>query len=76
MAEKHLIAAIAKKLEGMSRTERVAKVRKLASTSAGDDKFVREAFPDLYKEAFTSDRRAVGVRSESSRPRARSAGRR
>jgi hypothetical protein len=75
MAEKHLIAAIAKKFEGMSRKERVAKVRKLAATSSNDKKFVRETFPDLYREAFTSGRRAAGVRSESARPRARSAAR-
>jgi hypothetical protein len=76
MAEKHLIAAIVKKLEGMPRRDRVAKIRKLACTSSDDEKFVRETFPDLYKEAFTSDRRVVGVRSESTRPRARSAARR
>ena len=56
MAEKHLIAAVTRRFEGMNRTERIAKVRKLAATSAADKKFVREAFPDLYREAFPSRR--------------------
>ena len=76
MAEKHLTAAIARRFRTMSRKERVAKVRKLASVSAEDEKFVRETFPDLYREAFLSPRHAAGERSESSRRRARSAVRR
>jgi hypothetical protein len=72
MAEKHLIAAVTRRFEGMNRTERIAKIKKLAATSAADKKFVREAFPDLYREAFPSRRPAAGERSESSRRRARS----
>ena len=52
MAEKHVTEAITRRLKGMSRGERVAKVRKLASASAEDEKFIRETFPDLYREAF------------------------
>jgi hypothetical protein len=76
MAEKHLAAAITQRFAAMSRKERVAKVRKLASASAEDEKFVRETFPDLYREAFVTPRRAAGGRSESGRRRARSGARR
>src|SRR5260370_28518220 len=76
MAEKHLAAAIVERFAGMSRKERVAKIRKLASASAGDEKFIRETFPDLYREAFLSPRPVAGGRSESGRPRARSGARR
>jgi hypothetical protein len=76
MAEKHLAAAITKRFAGMSRKDRVAKIRKLAGTSAEDEKFVRETFPDLYREAFVTPRRAAGVRSGSARRRARSGARR
>jgi hypothetical protein len=76
MAEKHLAAAVARRLAGMSRTERVAKVKKLAGASAEDAKFIRETFPELYREAFLSPRRAVGGRSESVRRRGRSGARR
>jgi hypothetical protein len=72
MAEKHLIAAVARRFEGMSRTERIAKIRKLATASPEDRKFIRQTFPDLYREAFLSRRPAAGARSESSRRRARS----
>jgi hypothetical protein len=76
MAERHLTKAIAERLNGLSRKERVAKVRKLAGGSPEDDKFVRETFPDLYKEAFLSARRAGDGRSGAGQRRARSAGRR
>ncbi len=76
MAEKHLAAAIVERFAGMSRKERVAKIRKLASASAGDEKFIRETFPDLYREAFLSPRPVAGGRSESGRRRARSGARR
>ncbi len=72
MAEKHLIAAVTRRFEGMSRTERIAKIKKLAAASAEDKKFIRQTFPDLYREAFVSRRPAAGVRSESGRRRARS----
>lgn len=76
MAEKHLIAAVTRRLERMSRGERIAKVRKLAAASPEDKKFLREAFPDLYREAFPSRRPVAGVRSESRRRRAQSGARR
>ena len=76
MAEKQLAAAIAERFAGMSRKERVAKIRKLAGRSAEDEKFVRATFPDLYREAFATPRRAAGGRSESTPRRARSRARR
>ncbi len=76
MAEKHLAAAITKRFAGVSRKDRVAKIRKLAGASAEDEKFVRETFPDLYREAFLTPRRAAGERSELGQQRARSGARR
>lgn len=76
MAEKHLTTAIARRLAALNRNDRIAKVRKLASASAEDEKFIRETFPDLYREAFVTPRRAVGARSAAARPRARSGARR
>jgi len=76
MAEKHLAAAITQRFAGMNRNERVAKVRKLANASPEDEKFVRETFPDLYREAFLTPRRAAGARSKSSPRRVRSGARR
>jgi hypothetical protein len=76
MAERHLAKAISERLNGLSRKERIAKVRKLASGSPEDDTFVRETFPDLYKEAFLSPHRAADGRSGAGQRRARSAGRR
>ena len=76
MAEKHLAKAVARRLKAMAGKERLAKIRKLASASPEDEKFVRETFPDLYREAFLNPRRVAGARSGSSRPRARSAARR
>ena len=72
MAEKHLIAAVMRRFEGMSRTERIAKIKKLATGSAEDRKFIRQTFPDLYREAFPKRRPGAGVRSESGRRRVRS----
>jgi hypothetical protein len=60
----------------MTRQERIAKVRKLAGASLEDEKFIRETFPDLYREAFLSPRPAAGGRSGSTRRRARSGARR
>lgn len=72
MAEKHLIAAVTRRFEGMSRTERIAKIKKLADGSPEDKKFVRQTFPDLYREAFPKRRPVAGVRSESRQRRVRS----
>ena len=76
MAQKHLTMAITRRLTALNRKDRVAKVKKLASASAEDEKFIRETFPDLYREAFLTPRRAVGVRSELARRRARPGARR
>jgi hypothetical protein len=72
MSEKHLVAAVTRRFEGMSRSERIAKIRKLAAASPEDKKFVRQTFPDLFREAFPSRRPAAGVRSQSGRRRVRS----
>jgi hypothetical protein len=76
MGMKHLTTAIARRFEAMPRKERVAKVRKLAGTSPEDKKFVRETFPDLYREAFASRRPAAGGRSGATRRRGPTAARR
>lgn len=70
MAEKHLIAAVARRFEGMSRTERIAKIRKLAQASSGDKIFIRETFPDLYREAYSAKTVATGWHSRAAARRA------
>ena len=72
MAEKHLIAAVTHRFQGMSRTERIAKIKKLAEASVEDKKFIRQTFPELYREAFPKRRPVAGVRSESGQRRVRS----
>ena len=72
MAERHLIAAVARRFEGMSRAERISKIKKLASGSPEDKKFIRQTFPKLYREAFPKRRPVAGERSESGRRRVRS----
>lgn len=76
MSQKQLAAAIDRRFRSMNRTERVAKIRKLASASPEDDRFIRRTFPELYREAFEIKRPAVGVRSGSVQKRERVAGRR
>ena len=49
----------------MKGPERIAAVRKLAGGSTEDEAFVRDFFPDLYRQAFLSPRRAEGGRSGS-----------
>ena len=71
MSQKDLAIAIGRRFRAMNRRERIAKIRKLAGESPEDDRFVQKAFPELYREAFQSTRRAAGVRSESARKRAR-----
>lgn len=68
MAEKHLIAAIFRRLKNMSARERVTKIRRLASRSAADEKFIQRRFPDLYREAFPLSPSSEGARSESTQP--------
>jgi len=55
----------------MDRKERIAKIRKLASASLEDDRFIRKTFPELYREAFQVKHRGAGVRSGSVRKRGR-----
>ena len=62
MAEKHLIAAVTRRFEGMSRSERIAKIKKLADESPEDKKFIRQTFPDLYREAHSANRAATRSR--------------
>jgi hypothetical protein len=52
MSQKQLAAAIDQLFRSMNRRERIAKIRKLASASPGDDRFIRKTFPDLYREAW------------------------
>lgn len=71
MTEQDLINAVADRFKQMPRKQRVASIRKLASKSAADERFVRRHFPDLVEEAFPSS--AARGRSLSVRPRARRA---
>jgi hypothetical protein len=66
MAEKHLVAAISRRFKNMSARDRLAKIRKLASKSPADEKFIQRTFPDLYREAFPPS--SEGARSESTPP--------
>jgi len=59
MSERHLIEEISCRFKAMSRRARSQKIRKLASESASDDRFIRRTFPDLYLEAFQKPRRAA-----------------
>jgi hypothetical protein len=58
MSEKHLTAAVALRFKQMPRNKRVASIRKLASKSAADERFVRRYFPDLFNDAFLHRRNA------------------
>ena len=69
MAEKHLVKAIARRLKRMPAARRVAKVRKLASKSVADEKFIEKVFPDLYRETLQQASPSwEGGRSESDQP--------
>jgi hypothetical protein len=74
MSQKQLAATIDQRFRSMSRKERIAKIRKLAGASPEDDRFIRKTFPELYREAFQTNRREAGVRSGSVRRRARAGG--
>ena len=69
MSERHLIEEISRRFKAMSRRARLQKIRKLASESPADDRFIRRTFPDLYQEAFQKPRRVAGARSGSTRLR-------
>ena len=71
MSQKQLVAAIDQRFRSLSRRERIAKVRELAGESPDDDRFMQKTFPELYREAFQTTRRAAGVRSGAVRKRAR-----
>jgi hypothetical protein len=73
MSAKDLVGAIAQRFEGMGKRERIAKIRKLAGASPADAKFIRETFPDLYREAFLKSSRAADARLAATRRRARGA---
>ena len=74
MSQKQLTAAIDRRFRSMNRRERIAKIRKLASESPEDERFIRKTFPELYREAFQATRRGAGARSGSVRKRARAGG--
>ncbi len=74
MSQKQLAVAIDKRFRSMNRRERIAKIRKLASASPEDDRFIRKTFPELYREAFQITHRAADVRSGSVRKRGRAGG--
>ena len=74
MSQKQLAAAIDQRFRSMNRRERIAKIRKLASASPGDERFIRKTFPEFYREAFQVTRRGAGVRSGSVRKRERAGG--
>jgi hypothetical protein len=67
MAEKHLIEAITKKYQKMSRNQRIKTIRSLSEDGV---KFVRHFCPQFYAEAFPETSRAAVASSE---PRSRSA---
>jgi hypothetical protein len=73
MSAKDLAKAIAQRFEGMGKRERIAKIRKLAGASAADAIFVRETFPELYREAFLKISRGADARLVATRRRARGA---
>ena len=74
MSQKQLTAEIERRFRSMNRKDRIAKIRKLASASPEDDRFVRKVFPELYREAFEPKPRELGGRSGAVRRRARAAG--
>jgi hypothetical protein len=73
MSAKDLAGTVAKRFEGMGKRERIAKIRKLAGASPEDARFMREAFPELYREAFLTSARGAGARLATARRRARGA---
>jgi len=70
MSAKDLAKAVAQRFAGMGKRERIAKVRKLAGASPADAKFMRESFPEFYREAFVTSSRGAGARSAAGRRRA------
>ena len=58
MSQKQLAAAIDQRFRALNRKVRIVKIRKLAGASSEDDRFIRETFLGLYRDAFKSTRRA------------------
>ncbi|HEY0704195.1 MAG TPA: hypothetical protein VGD60_15600 [Candidatus Acidoferrales bacterium] len=52
MSDVHLLTAIAKSYVKLGAGERIRKIKKLASESEENDKFIRKYFPEFYEEAF------------------------
>jgi hypothetical protein len=73
MSAKDLAEAVGKRFKGMGKRERIAKVRKLAGASPEDARFIRETFPELFREAFLTSARGAGGRLAAARRRARGA---
>jgi hypothetical protein len=76
MAERHLALAVVRRFKGLTREERIARIEKLAGSSPEDERFVRETFPGLYREAFLSLRRVAGGHPGASRRHMRTGRRR
>jgi len=73
MSAKDLAKAVAQRFAGMSKRDGITKVHKLAGASAADAKFMRETFPELFREAFITSSRGAGGRSAAGRRRSRGA---
>jgi DNA-binding IscR family transcriptional regulator len=71
MSARNLAEMVAQRFEGMGKRERIAKIRKLAEASSADAKFIRETFPELYREAFLKSSRGADGRLAATRRRAR-----
>ena len=61
MAMEHLVTAIARRAKSMTASERIARVRELATQSKQDANFIQTHFPELYREAFPSSKRSRGA---------------
>jgi hypothetical protein len=57
MSQKQLVAAIDQRFRALNRQERITKIRELAGESSEDEQFIRETFPELYREAFPENGR-------------------
>jgi hypothetical protein len=52
MSEKQLVTAVLARFQAMPAVERKRKVREFASEDPLNKKFIRQHFPDLYREIF------------------------
>lgn len=76
MSERHLIEEIARRYKAMPKGERIAEIKRMASGSAWDARFVQRTFPELYAEAFTRRRPRAGRARSGSAPQRKRAARR